>query len=299
MEKESMYTFELKIEHPLEYVLTGKFEAPSPNWVHEDFPLIDYELFIITEGTLYISYHGVDYTVKSGEFLLLPPLPPPGNRRRGFRPSFCSFYWLHFACSHEVKVTEIPETQSDGSPLALHEQSLFIPKQAALPNSEKVLVLMRQLQDAVKTNYSRVIRNYMSTVILCELHSQIHDTSQLNFRNKKSQKQIYHDIIDFVTQNAANNLKVTDVAHHFGYNEKYLSHLFRTIAGIPLKQFILKGKMDLANFMLTDTNHSIGEIAASIGFSDSHHFAKAYKKINGLTPTEYRNAFSKRLLYHK
>ncbi len=292
-----MLTFKLQIEHPLEYVLTGKFEAPSPNWIHEDFPLMDYELFIITEGTLYISYHGVDYTVKSGEFLLLPPIPPPENRRRGFRPSYCSFYWLHFAGS-QVNVMEIPDDLSGEFPPA-YKHSLFLPKQAALPNFEKALVLMKQLQDAVKTNYSKVVLNYMSTVILCELHSQIHDNRKLNFHNKKSQKQIYHDIIDFVSQNAGCNLKVADVARHFGYNEKYLSHLFHTIAGIPLKQFLLKKKMDLANFMLTDTNHSIGEIAAAIGFSDSHHFAKAYKKINGMTPTEYRNAFSKRLLYHK
>lgn len=283
-----MYTFEFPIDHPLEYILTGKFEASSPSWVHEDFPLIDYELIIITEGTLYLSYHGVEYTVKNGEYLLLPPLAPPGNRRRGFRPSPCSFYWLHFTSSQIV--TQSPLTD---------QHSLILPKQATLPNSEKALVLMKQLQDAVKTDYRRVVLNYMTTVILCELHSQIHDNRSLNFNNKKSQKQMYYDIIDFVTQNAAIHLKVTDVAHHFGYNEKYLSHLFRTIAGIPLKQFILKKKMDLADFMLTDTNHSIGEIASSIGFSDSQQFAKAYKKISGLTPTEYRNAFSKRLLYHK
>lgn len=74
--------------------------------------------------------------------------------------------------------------------------------------------------------------------------------------------------------------------------------MFSNIAGIPLKQFILNVKMDAANFMLTDTNASISEIAASLGFTDSHNFAKAYKKIAGLTPTEYRNAFFKRLLYH-
>lgn len=294
-----MFTFELQVEQPLEYVMTGKFEAPSENWIHEDFPLTDYELLIVTEGILYISYSGEEYTVKSGEFLLLPPLPPPGNRRRGFRPSRCSFYWLHFASKHKVQVTEISGDIAAESLLALNKNSVFVPKQQVLPNSEKAVVLMKQLQDAVKTNYGEIVLNYMSTVILCELHSQIHESGKLNNQNKRTQKQMYHDIIDYVKQNAGNNLKVSDVALHFGYNEKYLSHLFSTIAGIPLKQFILAKKMDLANFMLTDTNNSIGDIAAAIGFSDSHHFAKAYKKVSGLTPTEYRNAFSKRLLYHK
>lgn len=55
-------------------------------------------------------------------------------------------------------------------------------------------------------------------------------------------------------------------------------------------------RMDTANYMLSDTNASIAEIAASLGFSDSHNFSKSYKKIAGMTPSEYRNAFSKRVL---
>jgi AraC-like DNA-binding protein len=293
-----MQVFEFKVEQPLEYAYTGKFEAQSENWIHEDFDLIDYELFIVTEGVLYISYNGEKFTVPSGHFLLLPPLPPPDNRRKGFRRSKCSFYWLHFSCNHAVQMKETDAEGQEKSLKPIYNNSLLVPRQDILPNTEKVVVLMKQLQDAVKTNYSEVILNYMTTVVLCELHSQFNESKKLVTDNKKMQKQMYYDIIDFVKQNAMNNLKVADVALHFRYNEKYLSHLFSTIAGVPLKQFILTNKMDVANFMLTDTNKSIGEIALSIGFSDSHHFAKAYKKICGLTPTEYRNAFSKRLLYH-
>ncbi|MGN6713057.1 helix-turn-helix domain-containing protein [Anaerocolumna jejuensis] len=157
---------------------------------------------------------------------------------------------------------------------------------------------MKQLQDSVRNNYDTTTINYLTTTILCELYSQFYCENYLISKTKRTQKQMYYDIIDFVKQNTHMNLKVSNVATHFGYNEKYLSHLFSNIANIPLKQFILNVKMDSANFMLTDTNASIGDIALSLGFTDSHNFAKAYKKISGLTPTEYRNAFSKRLLYH-
>jgi AraC-like DNA-binding protein len=293
-----MYVFELQVEHPLEYKMTGKFEAPSNNWIHEDFSLNDFELIIVTEGVLYITYSGKNFTVSSGEFLLMPPLSPPNNRRKGFQSSRCSFYWLHFSCNFKVHMDDIHIKILLEHSFVPTKNSLLVPQQAVLPNSEKIVVLMKQLQDAVKTNHNEVLINFMSTVVLCELNSQFCERNALNSQNKKTQKQMYNDIIDFVKQNVHTSLKVTDVAQHFGYNEKYLSHLFSNIAGIPLKQFILTTKMDMANFMLIDTNKSIYEIALSLGFSDSHHFAKAYKKICGLTPTEYRNAFSKRLLYH-
>ncbi|MFR6328339.1 MAG: AraC family ligand binding domain-containing protein [Eisenbergiella sp.] len=69
--------YEFTIDKPLEYVCTGKFEALSPNWIHETADLTDYELFVISKGPLYISYQNQDYTVNTGETLLLPPGQPP------------------------------------------------------------------------------------------------------------------------------------------------------------------------------------------------------------------------------
>ena len=67
---------------------------------------------------------------------------------------------------------------------------------------------------------------------------------------------------------------------------------------MPLKQYILRVKIEQANFLLTDTNKSVSEIARELGFSDNHNFSRTYKRLTGLTPSEYRDTFSKRLLFH-
>lgn len=296
--EKDMLLFEFDVSRPVEYALTGKFEAPTPSWQHQLAPLIEYELFVVTKDTLYISYAGEQFEVSEGEFLILPPTPPPTNFRKGFRASDCSFYWLHFSAAGNPNYVEVPDLTHESYPYPVPKYTLSIPRHASVPIPDKIIVMMKQLQDAVRSNYDITTLNYITTAVLCELHSQFYRDNALNVQAKRSHKQMYHDIIDYVKLNTHRNLKVSDVAAHFGYNEKYLSHLFSNIAGLPLKQFILNVKMDAANFMLTDSNASIGEIATALGFSDSHNFAKAYKKIAGLTPTEYRNAFSKRLLYH-
>lgn len=88
----TMITLEFNVEKPLQYCLTGKFETPSANWKHEDFPRSDYELFVVTDDVLYVNYNNVNYSVKNGQFLLIPPLPAPSNHIKGFRSSNCSFY---------------------------------------------------------------------------------------------------------------------------------------------------------------------------------------------------------------
>jgi AraC-like DNA-binding protein len=284
-----MLTYNFIVNSPLTYAYTGKFKAPSPDWKHETFPLTDYELIVMTDGCLYIADDNGRYKVNRGEHLLLSPTP--NNTRYGYYPSDCSFYWLHFSCSHEIQKQDIIHKVDND------KNQLTIPIQGVLPAPEKVVILMRQLQDSIRSNYNKTFLNYTTTSVLCEIHNQFFATKDT--QTSDSKRQIYNDIIDYVKSTLTKNVKVSDIAKHFGYNEKYLSHLFRTIENLPLKQYILKEKMELAKYMLTDTNDSINQIASALSFSDNHNFMKAFKKVVGLTPSEYRNAFSKRLLYDK
>lgn len=272
------------------YALTGKFKAPSSEWKHQNFRLTDYELFVMTEGILYLNYNHEKFIVKKGEYLLLPP---SSSWRQGFKPSYCAFYWLHFATQPgELPLIITPETI-----LPPPDQYFTLPQTGIIPKPERVVILMKQLQDIVKSKYPAISLNTMSTSILMELFGQLTLVPPIE-NYSENQKQIYYDIMDYIKTNISRNIKIAEIAAAFGYNEKYISHRFAEICGIPLKQYILKTKIDQANYMLTDTNKSINEIAKDLGFSDSHNFSRTYKKITGLSPSEYRNTFSKRLLYH-
>lgn len=284
-----MITYVFSVDRPLNYTFTGKFQAPSSNWKHQTMPLYDYELIVMTDGCLYIADDNGQYKVDVGEHLLLSPTP--NNTRYGYYASECSFYWLHFTCNHEI-------VQNDDMASPEHmNNKLFIPTQGILPTPEKTVILMKQLQDSIRSGYNKVFLDYMTTSILCEIHNQFFHKKNIQTSNTK--RQIYNDIIDYIKLNITKNIKVSVIAEHFGYNAKYLSHLFSNIENLPLKQYILREKMELAKYMLTDTNDTIKQIASALSFSDSHNFMKAFKKVVGLTPSEYRNAFSKRLLYDR
>lgn len=293
-----MKGYQFPVSRPLLYHFTGKFESPSIDWRHEQLPLNDYELIIMTDGALYLQYMDMRYAVKKGEALLLPPSPPPKNLRRGYQSASSSFYWLHFSCKEEV----IETSSLTGLPLCESRpdcESITLPASFAISFPEKIIILMKQLQDAVRSGYQAVVLNYMTTSVLCELYQQFLIQTDSCPPAKKTQSQVYHDIMDFVTRHINEPLTVSRIAASFGYNEKYLSHMFSSLSGIPLKQFILNSKINEANFLLSDTNMHVSDISGILGFTDPHHFMKCYKKITGLTPTEYRNAFSQRMLFHK
>jgi AraC-like DNA-binding protein len=284
-----MIYFELVLNKPLKYNLTGKFQAPSSEWMHFARYMQDYELIVVTEGTAYLMVNENKFAVEKGEFLLIPP----SARQAGYKKSSCAFYWLHFTSDHPVN-----SWKSEEDPKELTENHIYIPEYGKLFKPEKLIVMMKQLQDNVRTYHNSLHNNYVCTTILSEIFSQFYAKDTQNDTDIKK-KQLFNDIQDYINWNKNNEIKVSAIADHFGYNKKYISSLFSTIAGVTLKQYIIREKIELAKYLLCDTNLDINEVAYQSGFSDSHNFMKTFKRTVGLTPTQYRNAYASRLLYYK
>lgn len=304
------------INTPVEFCITGKFEATSSSYIHLRRALnFSYELCVVTKGTLYISYQGRKYSISAGQYLLMHPADDTNNCQYGYRSSLCDFYWLHFTTTYSPNVVPLDRN----SPFHMENPYyIVVPDQGTLPNPERVLVLLRHLQDYVRTNYNlsdishetkaipkfpftKPVIDYLTTTILCEIYSQEctqRSSMNLDTDSASFKKRVYYSILDYIRENPSSNLKAQDVAAQFGYNEKYLSRLFKTITGLTLKQYILQQKIEDANYYLEQTELPIAEIASSLGFSDAHNFMKLYKKATGLTPTEYRNTFPKQYIWH-
>lgn len=283
----SYYEFSLTI--PLKYNLTGKFQAPSTEWIHFTRYMQDYELIVVTEGVAYLQVEQQQYSIGKGEFLIFPPT----TKQAGYKKSSCSFYWLHFSYENAASTRLLEEFPAE--PPA---DKIYIPTHGKVENLEKIIVMMKHLQDSVRSYHNNLQNNYVCTTILCEISSQF--LAKKNQENSALQrKQLFNDIQDYIKLNRHNEIKVCEIAEHFGYNKRYISYLFSTIAGVTLKQYIMQEKMEIAKFLLCDTNDNISEVGYQLGFLDNHNFMKVFKKMVGLTPTQYRNAYSKRMLFYK
>lgn len=285
-----MEHYEFSLKTPFQYNLTGKFQAPGEEWTHFQRCMQDFELIVVTEGTAYLQLDQQLFDIRRGEFLLCPP----ASRQSGYKSSSCAFYWLHFTSENSYRrLSGADEISRD-----LPENVLVLPQFGRATNLEKIIVMMKHLQDSVRSYHNRLQNNYLSTAVLCELFCQFTDSMAPPDSDRKK-KQLYNDIQDYIKWHRNTDIKVAEIADHFGYNRRYLSEFFKGIAGFSLKQYILLEKIDLAKYLLCETNDNINDIAYSLGFNDSHGFMKVFKRLVGLTPTEYRNAYGKRLLYYE
>ncbi len=70
----------------------------------------------------------------------------------------------------------------------------------------------------------------------------------------------------------------------------YISTLFSSVTGITLEQYIIKQKIEKAKEYLFYNELSIKEIAYTLGYSSVAHLSSQFKKITGLTPSEFKTS---------
>ena len=256
------------IDASLNFLWCGKFTSPSDDWVHMTRPMLEYEMFFVTEGTLYIASEEKKYQVTKNQYLLMPPT----KKQYGFAPSACSFYWMHF--SSETVLTEAEDKE-------------YIPQQGTVLNMERIIILINQLQDAARRYHHKFTMNLLATGILLELFNQL----QLHQKKStmSSKVKIYESILNYVEWNRYQRIFISEMADYLGYHEKYLSSIFKEQAGISLKQYLLQNAMEYAKAEMMDTKKTIAQIAYGIGYSDAHNFSHSFKKVVGISPKEYRN----------
>jgi AraC-like DNA-binding protein len=289
-----MNIYDFEIEKPVSFNWSGKFEAPDENWIHITRELLDFELILMTSGTLYIGAGDRQFTVHPGEYLLLAP----PCHQYGVKPSRCSFYWTHFTYNENKNNPLCHSTNGLHSAPAAEKNHILLPETAAVPRSDRLVVLLKQLQDSDR-KYRNINQNdFTLTAILCELYSQLY-LSGSHIAMKGEKMQLYTDIIDYISWRIHENIKVSEIAAYFGYNEKYITTFFKKANGTSLKLYIQNRKMELAKAMLSDTNLPVAQIGYDIGFSDNHNFSSAFKKITGQSPSEYRSAYSEGQRFHE
>ena len=84
------------------------------------------------------------------------------------------------------------------------------------------------------------------------------------------------------------NIRVDELAAIVGLSSSHLSALFRRSTGVGPGAFHTSLKMARARGMLDTTSMSIAEIARGVGYSDPLYFSRHFRRIHGMSPTEYR-----------
>ena len=105
----------------------------------------------------------------------------------------------------------------------------------------------------------------------------------------QSGQELIFNVQNYIESNFNQNLQLEEIADRFFISKYHLSHIFSSITGYPLKQYLIMVRLSKAKDLLLHTDQEIQQIAWNVGFTSASHFIRIFKSHEGLSPLQYRN----------
>lgn len=278
---------------PLNHLSCGQLINES-GFIHPKRQMDSFVLIVGIKGVLSIYQDNTEYKVSKNQYLLLFP----GHKHGGITQSESklSYYWCHFKITNsEYLIADENSVKSEFDNIretsALADYYI-LPEYGEIKSGDRISLLFHQMLDNVsQTHYSEHIGNYALSLLATGITSDfLNEYDEPAGRSKKS----VSDITNWIGLYYADNLTVNKIAWEFGYNPNYLSTMFKRETGSTLVSYIYKTRINAAKQLLLESDERIKTIGARCGFNDEKHFMKTFKRLEDMTPTEFRGAFYKK-----
>ncbi len=133
--------------------------------------------------------------------------------------------------------------------------------------------------------------NLMLMSLMYGILADLNDTLAMNKQQRK-----YYEIIkpsiDFMEEHCYDlDIKNDDLARISNISTVYFRKIFTKLYGVSPIHYLEIRKIEKAKELLNSEELSVTEIAATSGFKDVYHFSRAFKRITGFSPNNYRKEF--------
>lgn len=101
---------------------------------------------------------------------------------------------------------------------------------------------------------------------------------------------ISQKVADYIRENYADSgLSVNRISAELNYSANYLGNAFKREYGESINDYLTKTRVEMAKKLMDESDMRVYEIAFAVGFNDQHYFSKTFRRIVGVSPSEYRD----------
>ncbi len=100
--------------------------------------------------------------------------------------------------------------------------------------------------------------------------------------------QIVQSAVDYIRTHYQERLTLDEIAQQVYVSPSYLSRLFKKGIGCTVIELLNKARIEEAKKVFHDPKYTVRQVAAEIGFDDANYFSKVFRRLEGITPSEYK-----------
>jgi AraC-like DNA-binding protein len=151
--------------------------------------------------------------------------------------------------------------------------------------SQEELVPAQNVHEVLEQHESLVqIRDFAAGILIGYINGI------KNRRSNREKNDAIEKIIQFIQQNYMHgDLSLNYLSDQFHLSVSHLSKMFKDYTGGNFIDYLMEIRIDKSKELLSGSSEKIRDIAESVGYTNVNSFTRIFKKITGLTPSEYRD----------
>lgn len=263
---------------------TGGLDAQKPHTSRRK-NLASFLFFIVIKGEGSLEYEGTTYPLKAGDLVFV-------NCKKPYAHS-CSeklwcLKWVHFSGPNVGSIYEKYRERGGRPVLTVSDRTQWEELLDSIYEIAASNLSVRNL--AIKD--MQICEKLTSLLTLLLEQSGSNDgPEEKNGRRKvgKAKKQNLQEVKDYLDANYAKRITLDMLAETFYINKFYLTRIFKEQFGESVTGYLLQVRITRAKQLLRFSPQTIEQIAAECGMHDANYFARMFKKVEGVTPGEYRH----------
>lgn len=234
--------------------------------------LASYLFFLVESGEGSLEYDGRQYALHPGDCIFIDCRRPYSQRSS---EKLWTLKWVHFYGSNMGGIYE-KYVERGGHP-CFHPQNLSA--------FEELHTQLFALADS-----SIYIRDMKIFEKLTGLLSLLMEESWHPERKTASAscKRDLQTLKEYLDNHYTEKISLDDLAQQFFINKFYLTRIFKEQFGVTVNTYLLQMRITRAKQLLRFSDMTIEKIGQECGMNDANYFSRMFKKIEGVSPGEYR-----------
>lgn len=91
----------------------------------------------------------------------------------------------------------------------------------------------------------------------------------------------------YIMEHYAGDLNLNEIANALSISPGYFSTIFKQYTGVGFTDYVTEIKIEQAKKLLRETDYKIYEISNMLNYQNAYYFSKVFKKVTGMTPSEF------------
>jgi len=91
----------------------------------------------------------------------------------------------------------------------------------------------------------------------------------------------------YMIEHISEKITISDLVKFSGSNKTTITTAFKNSADTGVIDYFITLKIDRAKQFLREGKYNISQISDILGYSSIHYFSRQFKKVTGMTPSEY------------